>query len=411
MVTLIDLVYNVFLVPLLAAWLRSHTILGGKLHLRVRDEEAAAVKAAQTHTVGPRFWFHAASMGEFEQCIPVITAIRASVPDAVIIATFTSPSGYRHVQRTNVADIVLYLPVDSRRNARRFFDVLRPDVGVFVRYDLWRNHLLEARRRHIPVHVIDATVPAMVRYRSLRGWIADMYRSVTSVTAMTHDDADQLGSLLQRTVPYLPDTRYDRILQRIADPDPAILALHRSDKITVILGSSWSEDEEIFLSAFQHLADARIRCIIVPHEPTAAHVQRLQEKIEATLLSAITDPSLTGHVIVDSVGSLLSLYAIADAAMVGGGSGAGVHSLAEPAGYGLALACGPHIQRSRDAAALQAADALVVVRTTADVTAWLRTVVLDPATRKQFGERARSVITSRAGSSRQCADMIIRSLP
>lgn len=411
MVTLIDLFYNVIVVPLLAAWLRCSAVFGGKLRLRVRDEQAAFTKASLTQAFGPRFWFHAASMGEFEQCIPVITAIRSLVPDAVVIATFTSPSGYRHVQRTNIADIVLYLPVDSKHNARRFFDTLRPDVGVIVRYDLWRNHLLEARRSRIPVHVIDATVPAMVRYRSLRRWIADMYRSVTSVTAMTQHDADELSAIVQHTVPYLPDTRYDRILQRITDPDPSILALHRSDKITVILGSSWGEDEEIFLSAFQHLADARIRCIIVPHEPTVAHVQRLQAKIDATLLSAVTDPSVTEHMIVDSVGSLLSLYAIADAAVVGGGFGAGVHSLAEPAGYGLALACGPHIKRSRDAAALQEADALVVIRTWADVTEWLRTIVVDPVARKQYGERARNVITSRAGSSLQCADMIIRSLP
>ncbi|CAN5552100.1 glycosyltransferase N-terminal domain-containing protein [soil metagenome] len=410
MVTLIDLLYNALVVPLLAVLLWSSRIFGGKLRMRAQDEESAFASASAVTLIGPRFWFHAASMGEFEQCVPVIMAVRASIPNAVIIATFTSPSGYRHVLRMNIADIVLYLPVDSKRNARRFLDALHPDVGVIVRYDLWRNHAREAQRRHIPVHVIDATVPAMTRYRSLRRWISALYRSVTSVTAMTPGDAEQLATLMQRDVPYMPDTRFDRILQRISNPDPVIVALQRPDKITVILGSSWPEDEDIFLAAFQSLADPRMRCIIVPHEPTPAHILRVQSKLHATLMSKVTDPSITEHIIVDSVGSLLSLYAIADAAFIGGGFGAGVHSLAEPAGYGLALACGPHLQRSRDAMALLSINAVSVIRTQADVTHWLRAVVLEPMARKQSGDRARTMITSQAGSSQRCADIIINSI-
>jgi len=409
-VTLTDLFYNVLVVPLLAVWLWSSRILGGKLRMRAQDEQSAFATASHVQLLGLRCWFHAASMGEFEQCIPVITAVREKIPNAVIIATFTSPSGYRHVQRMNIADVVLYLPIDSKRNARRFFDALHPDVGVIVRYDLWRNHAREARRRHVPVHVIDATVPAMTRYRSLRSWISALYRSVTSVTAMTPGDAEQLATLMHRSIPYMPDTRYDRILQRISNPDPAILALQRPDKITVILGSSWPDDEDVFLAAFQHLADPRMRCIIVPHEPTPAHIHRLRSKLNATLLSEVVDPSITEHIIVDSVGSLLSLYAIADAAFVGGGFGSGVHSLAEPAGYGLALACGPHVQRSRDATALLSVGALSMISTQANVTQWLRTVVLEPIARKQFGDRARTMITSQAGSSHRCAALIIDSI-
>jgi len=407
---LVDFVYNAIVLPVLRLWLWSGSLIDGKLQERAANEVSAFVSASEFTCSGRRIWFHAASMGEFEQCIPVIGAVRELLPGATIIATFTSPSGYRHVARSGIADVVLYLPLDTKANAIRFFDALRPDVGVVVRYDLWRNHLLEARSRRIPIHVINATVPAMARFRFLRGWIGALYRSAATLTAMTPNDAAELRSIVEHDVAYLPDTRYDRILQRIASPDPSILRLRRQDRVTVVLGSSWQQDEELFLAALLQMADARLRCIIVPHEPTPSHVCKLRSMLNATLMSEVFEPTTTEHIIVDSVGSLLSLYAIADAAYVGGGFGAGVHSLAEPAGYGLALACGPHIQRSRDADALVEADALTVVQTTAEIVTWLRTSVLDPIARHDVGHRAESMVVTRSGSSKRCASLIVESL-
>lgn len=410
MVPVIDLLYNGIAIPLLRLWLAIGSLWNNKLAQRRSDRAADARAENDLVAASPCLWVHAASMGEFEQAIPVITELRSRIPGITVLATFTSPSGYRHVQRAGYADIVRYLDADTRAAAQRFMVTYKPVAAVFVRYDLWRQHVLEAYRRFVPVHVIDATFPSAASWWALRAWIADTYAHCTSVTAMTDDDAQQFSTLLGTHVTSLPDTRYDRIMQRIENPDPRILSLQRTDVITLVIGSSWSADEDLFLAALPHLERHSIRLIIVPHEPTPQHVDALAHRISARLLSKITDPRSVHHIIVDSVGSLLSLYAVADAAYVGGGFGAGVHSLAEPAGHGLALACGPRIDRSRDARVLLHEQALTVITSEAELLQWIDDVVASNGRRTVYGERSRAAIERRTGSSAILAARIASSI-
>jgi 3-deoxy-D-manno-octulosonic-acid transferase len=199
-------------------------------------------------------------------------------------------------------------------------------------------------------------------------------------------------------------------MERIDAPDERVLGLRRDDMITLVFGSTWPADEDMIVRALQQCSDARLRAIIVPHEPTEAHIARIEGSMSVTRASRITDASTTEHIVVDAMGALVSYYAIADAAYVGGGFGVGVHSLAEPAGLGCCLACGPTVHRSRDAAALSRVDALRVTNSVEALVQWIREDVMVPARRRERGERCRQYITTHCGSSDAYAAQITASI-
>jgi 3-deoxy-D-manno-octulosonic-acid transferase len=282
------------------------------------------------------------------------------------------------------------------------FEAIRADVIVIDRYDVWPTFMQEARHRGIPVVLMNATFPSAARSRALGGIVRSAYERIHTITAVSMADAGALSAWLGRTIPALPDTRMDRVLERIATPDPKVLGLRRPTVPTIVLGSCWPPDEEIMFDAVGIVGDPSIRLIIVPHEPTEDAMGRIERRLPVTRLSQVTDET-TGHILVDAVGHLLSLYAIADAAHVGGGFGVGVHSLAEPAGYGVPLSCGPAIDRSRDGADLVELGACTVIRSAADAARWITSVVLEPRARQEAGSRALDYVRTRSGAAKQYA--------
>jgi 3-deoxy-D-manno-octulosonic-acid transferase len=210
--------------------------------------------------------------------------------------------------------------------------------------------------------------------------------------------------LLERKIETQPDSRIDRILDRVDNASPSLTYLRRTIP-TIVIGSSWDEDLEIIIPAITSLPADALRVIIVPHEPTESTLASIETKLPCTRLSNAT-ATTQGPIVVDSVGLLLSLYRLADAAYVGGGFGAGVHSVLEPAGYALPLACGPRIERSRDAVALVESEACTVVTSVSEVSAWIHNIVLSAVEREQRGAVAREYLTSQTGSSRYYANAI-----
>ncbi len=405
MTKIVDLIHSLIAMPLLALASRIAAIFNAKAGQRFTGLSGDDWKVP-SH-IGPTLWVHAASMGEFEQLVPVLQRIRSSRPDVYIVGTAYSPSGFVHQRRSGLVDDLHYLPVDTRRNARKTVRSIDADVLLVGRYDLWRNHVLACSAHGTSVMLVNATMPSSGRKGFLRSWTADTYRRCSSITAVTEADAATLHMLTERVVDVLPDTRYDRITDRLHHPLADILALRDESVTTIVLGSSWEPDEDMFLPALQHRG---LRLVIVPHEPTEDALQRIERRFPCTRLS-VASAGTTGHLVVDSVGKLLSLYAIADAAFVGGGFGAGVHSVAEPAGYGIPVACGPRIERAADAMALRDLGALHVVTTVEEAMTWITMHVVDIDRRTQDGETAGRYISSRTGSSGIIADRIDAALP
>lgn len=342
----------------------------------------------------PRLWVHAASMGEFEQIIPILELLKGAVH---IVATFFSPSGANHgIRRRDVVDVVRLLPLDGRSTMRRFVREMNADAVLIGRYDVWRNMVLALEEANTPMVLVNATYPSAAT--RARGWVADTYGRLTDVVAVTPADGVALEQLIGRSVRVLADSRYDRIHQAVQTARSRPPILPNVHVPTLVVGSSWTPDVDLVLQAATKFGLDRLRLVVVPHEPTKQHLQEIERKLVCRRFSECSD-EYRGHVVVDSVGALLSLYAAADLAFIGGGFGAGVHSLAEPAGFGLPCACGPNIRKSREGQELAYAGGVRVVPSASDVLDWLTTMVQDVPERKRCGAINRDYLESRTGTS------------
>jgi 3-deoxy-D-manno-octulosonic-acid transferase len=373
-----------------------------------------------------RIWFHAASMGEFEQVKPIIEQIKLHAPTVQIVVSFFSPSGYEHQKNYELADVVVYLPLDSKQAAKRFLDYVQPSCAVFARYDLWQNMLFALKDRSVPTILVAATLneqSPLLRFSAGRTYLRAVYNLLTSIYTAGESETvkfERLGI----TTPIITsaDTRFDRIAAQVAlaqKEGAQSLGLSESffaeDDVVLVLGSSWKPDEDCIIEAAHRLETSlqqRLRLIVVPHEPTEAAIARLHKllpnsKCFSDLQGNDTLLAPPQHVIMDSVGKLLRLYALADAAYIGGGFGQGVHSVAEPAGYGIPLASGANIGRARDAIALQSKGALTLIRTPDDAYKWLSTMLQSSETREKQGLIAHHYIHAGLGWSENIARVIL----
>lgn len=381
-----------------------------KIAQRRREEQSAWENARKQLVTDarPRVWFHAASMGELEQILPIIERLKQQQPAACVVTTCTSPSGRDHALRQTCIDVALYLPLDSSSTMQRFIDAIDPVCVVIDRYDVWPSMVTNLHRRGVPTHLINATMPSAATKPFLRSFVSRMYAQLTTVTAVTSADADALSELLGRSIAYRPDTRMDRVADRVQRAALAHPALPVWSGNTLVLGSSWLEDERLMIEAWKRAEMQSWRLIIVPHEPSEAALVAIEQLIECQRLSSLqqedAQPS-SQNIVVDSVGQLLELYGVATAAYVGGGFGAGVHSLAEPAGFGVPLACGPHVARSRDAAMLLHRNALNIVSSVNDGEQWLHNLQ-DHSYCLDMGIRSQGLVTEHTGSSEYYLGMI-----
>ena len=407
----------------LAEWIALATPSGGGKLRRsiaaragVTDRFRAWSKAHRSPSA-PLIWFHAPSVGEGRMAQPVIDRIRDARPDVQLAYTFFSPSAERFAASLGV-DIADYLPFDTADAADAMLAALRPAVIAFSKLDVWPTLAEAAAARRIPLVLTSATLAPQSRRASTlaRLALADAYAALTAVGAVSEDDAARLVALGVRRerVTVTGDARYDQSWARAATSatQPIVRRL-RSDRPTVVAGSTWRADEACIGDAWPAVRAAvpSARLIIAPHEPTTEAVTTIRARAEAAGLSVATIPDATpAHdvVIVDVVGPLAHLYSLAQVAYVGGGfHAAGLHSVVEPAASGAPVVVGPRHADSRDATALLGAGGAIAVSAGADLAAaiigWLR----DPETQTRAARRARQVIEAGLGAADRSAALIL----
>ncbi len=373
----------------------------------------------------PLVWFHAASVGEGRQAESVLLALRRRCPECQIVYTHFSPSAEALAEGIP-SDVSDYLPYDLPGNMDRLLQMLQPDLLVFAKLDVWPELSTRAASSGADVALIAATVsPGSSRLR----WVARRllepgYRAITVAAAIAPEDAfrlERLGVAPER-IQILGDPRFDSVVSRVKaiGLDDPLLRLGGGAP-TLVAGSTWPEDESVLLRAFAAVFRQRpeAKLIVVPHEPTAAHLARIERNTRAAgLPSPVRLGSATERdsiVLGDRVGVLAALYGAGTMAYVGGGFGrAGLHSVLEPAAWGLPVVFGPHWRNSRDAGLLLqagAARALVHERPGPAARAledqwqdWIR----DEAARETQGARALQVVNSGVGASEQTADLLAR---
>jgi 3-deoxy-D-manno-octulosonic-acid transferase len=359
----------------------------------------------------PLLWMHAPSVGEGLQARPVLELFRARAPQIQLAYTYFSPSAARFASSLDV-DFRDVLPFDAAADARASLDALDPTALVFSKLDVWPTLAREASRRGTRLGLVSAT---LARGSSRSGGLAaallrDAYQRLELVGAISAEDAERLVTLgvSAANVRVTGDTRYDQVWARsaAADRGSELLAPLASDRVTLVAGSTWPADEAPLLGAWARLRSRipDVRLIIAAHEPTPEHLLPIERWCEAAGLRGAHLGSGEARdadvVIVDRVGVLGDLYALADVAYVGGGfHSAGLHSVLEPAAFGVPVIFGPRHQGSRDALLLLDAGGAVTASDPWSLEAALEYWLTDADMRAAAGEAARSVVKNGLGAA------------
>ncbi len=348
-------------------------------------------------------WFHAASLGEFEQGRPIMERIKREHPEYKILLTFFSPSGYEVRKNYNGADIIVYLPIDTIGNARRFMDLAHPVMAFFIKYEFWFNYLRLLKDRGVPTFSVSSIFrPNQMFFRGYGKAYAKVLKCFTRFFVQNEKSQELLKSIGIDCVTVTGDTRFDRVLQ-IRDAGKSLPIVEKfiggtaeEQPRVFIAGSSWPPDEDIFVKYFNEHRDWKL--IIAPHVIGEDHLKQILSKLrrktvrytEATTENVVDAECL----IIDCFGLLSSIYRYADVTYVGGGFGVGIHNVLEAAVWGKPVIFGPNNKNFQEAQGLLKAGGGFEISNYDDFVSVMRNLDDDKAleqSRKSAGEYVESL--------------------
>lgn len=317
--------------------------------------------ANKIQTSDKTIWFHAASLGEYEQGLPVIEAIKKQFPSHKIVVTFFSPSGYEVRKNNTVAEVTIYLPLDTISNAKQFIKLVHPEMVFFIKYEYWPNYLNELKKQQIKTYLISGILR---ENQAFFKWYGGFYRNALKTFDYFFVQNESSKKLLQsigfNNVKISGDTRFDRVVS-ILDRDNSLdfIEQFKDNKTTIVIGSSWPKDESLLVNYINQCSDD-VKFIIAPHNIKSEQISNLKNQIQKkTILFSDVETRLIASLqennvfIIDTIGILTKIYSYADIAYVGGGFGnPGVHNILEPATFGVPVVIGPNYSHFAEATAL-----------------------------------------------------------
>lgn len=358
-------------------------------------------------------WFHAASLGEFEQGRPVIEAFRERCPEYKILVTFFSPSGYEIRKNYSGADCICYLPVDTPKNVRRFMQLVRPEIAVFIKYEFWYNYLTAMQKAGTRLYLISAIFRQDQIFFKPHG---GLFRQALS--AFTHlfvqDDSSKrlLHEIGIDRVSIAGDTRFDRVYT-IASNAKNLPEIERfaQNAPVFIAGSTWPPDEELLLTLIDRYP--AVKFIIAPHEIHPSRIEKLRAAIRRPSLryTELTPESDLEHaevLFIDTIGLLSSVYRYGTWGYIGGGFGAGIHNTLEAATFGLPLAFGPRYEAFKEAKELIAAGGAHSISNADELIQWFDSLFQSPDTTQRSGNICKQYVLNHKGATQQIIDEICR---
>lgn len=303
-------------------------------------------------------WFHAASLGEYEQGLPVMEQIKMQFPNHKIVLTFFSPSGYEVRKNNTIADVTVYLPLDTKQNAQQFLDVIHPELVFFIKYEFWPNYLNELKSRNIKTYLISGIFR---ENQAFFKWYGGFYRKALHSFEHFFVQNEKSKKLVQQlgfqNVSVSGDTRFDRVVS-ILERDNTLdfIEEFKNNTLTIVIGSSWPKDEELLVNFINQSAE-NVKFIIAPHNIKSEQIEELKKSIskKTVLFSEKENKNLSEYdvFIIDTIGILTKIYNYSDIAYVGGGFGnPGVHNLLEPATFGVPIVIGSNYSHFAEATAL-----------------------------------------------------------
>ena len=302
-------------------------------------------------------WFHAASLGEFEQGRPLIEKMKSQYPDYQILLTFFSPSGYEIRKNYPHADIITYLPIDTKRNAERFLEATKPDMIFFIKYEFWYYFLKTATDKKIPTYYIAALFrPQQFFFAWYGKFMQPILQKISHYFVQNETSKKQLESIGIQQISVVGDPRIDRVVELASQAKKfPIVEDFCQGKNAMVIGSSWAQDEAILLPFIAENTDWKF--IIAPHEIDEKHLQNIENQslVKIIRYSKYEKNSDANLLLIDNIGMLNSLYRYGKITYIGGGFGTGIHNTLEPMAYGLPVIFGPKYQKFEEANAMVSA--------------------------------------------------------
>lgn len=335
----------------------------------------------------PKIWVHVASLGEFEQGRPLISALRNKYPDYLIVLSFFSPSGYEIRKNYSEVDYVCYLPLDTPDNAFRFVHLLDPSIAIFIKYEFWYNYLTVLQHFGIPVFLVAARFREnQLFFRPWGRFFSKMIQLFEHITVQDQQSLKLLSKIHYPKASFSGDTRVDRVLDIATQPDafPEIAAFCEGFKL-LIFGSSWQADEQVFCPWLNKHLPPGWKAIIAPHEIGQENISRLQGMLEIPTITYSGISGVTAEtrvLIIDNVGMLAHLYQFANIAYVGGGFGKSIHNILEPGAFGIPVIIGPNHQKFEEALALKRLGAVFSVKNRREYNQIMQTLSEEPIRRE-----------------------------
>lgn len=416
-------IYDFLIIPVLYVSLHLASLFNSKIRRgiagRRRVYEDIILNALSIDKSKSLVWFHSSSLGEFEQAKPIIEELKRN-KDVNVLITFFSPSGFENSKKYPFSELIAYIPFDTIFNARRFINIVKPDLAVIMRYDVWPNMMKAMKEKSVPVFLVDATMRkgSARKLPLIKSFHKIMFGSFTKILTVSESDKREfIGfGIPDNIVTAVGDTRFDRVYQRSLPAKEVNLISDNvlKGKKVFVFGSSWEQDEEVIFPAFEKLAkhDKSVIMIIAPHEPTLLHMEKIEHEFSRTLktirFSFLNNYKDERVIIVDSIGILLTLYTYAHVAFVGGSFKHSIHNVLEAAVYGIPVMFGPKIETSQEAQKLLELGGGILVKNKREAYRNLRKLFSDEEFRMDKGRISADYVKENLGATSKILNEIYK---
>lgn len=398
--------YNIFiksfyvLLPILGVFFKRL-----KIFYQDRKHTSAELDSFLQQNQKPVIWIHVASLGEYEQVVPVLQKLKSMYSNYTYLISFFSDSGYRHKKNKSVADFETYIPLDTPKQAKYFVNRLNPKLAIFVKYDIWPNFLLELQHKNIKTFLIAARFrPEQIYFKYYGGFFRKAVTSFAHIFTQDQASGHLLNSIGFTNWTLSGDTRYDRVaLQLEQDNALAFMDNFVQNEQCMVCGSTWPEDERVLIPLINKQS-VNLKYIVAPHQIDAEAIDEFILQIDkpAIRYSKISGNDLSGYevLVIDNIGLLTKIYAYATIAYVGGAMGqTGLHNILEPATFGIPVIIGPNHKNFPEAAALKEFGGLKVVSNTEELILSVENLLHDENLMNTMSEASQKFIKNQKGAT------------
>ena len=350
-------------------------------------------------------WFHCASLGEYEQGVPIMEKIKELFPNYKIIVTFFSPSGFEVKKNSTLANTIIYLPIDTVSNAKIFIELAHPSLAIFIKYEFWPNYLFQLKEKNIPTLLVSGLFRKdQLFFKPYGGFMRKVLNSFDHFFVQDETSKVLLNNINIKETTVSGDTRFDRVSnQLLQDNNIAFISEFKQNNLCIVCGSTWPEDEAVLIDYINKAPDD-VKFIIAPHEINASKIESFRKNIQkqSSLFAWNEETNIAEYkvLIIDTVGLLTKIYSYADIAYIGGGMGdTGLHNILEPATFGVPIVIGNHFVKFPEAKELKELKGLFSISNATECSKILEKLVTDKNARIESGKIAKKFIENNKGAT------------